>query len=387
MADEFTQGREMDESEAVSTLNREFAGVLASILDAASNMFPSPRGTAIRLSVALVGDLEKDEFGDMTRDFPVIAGIALSEEIGTKAVLLIDTSTAAVLAGLVNEGRSPEKTSLDDEDLASLHEAFRPIRDALSLECEEALGHSLGAIETIELADPFNPPPTVREISRDLADRLCRATASVTVGSEEIGQIVLVLPRDLARDLTLPRSKEEDITISPREAAELQREDPGPAVSESEQAELQAELQEEEIDAIISTSDAGRELPSQEEIDSLMPRASGTRTPVAEETPPTTSPAPGHRNMSEQSIQNMDLILDIQLRLTARLGQMEMPIGEIMRLAPGSVIDIDRFVDEPVELVVNDRPIARGDIVVVQENFGVRISEIISPKDRIKSLR
>ena len=83
----------------------------------------------------------------------------------------------------------------------------------------------------------------------------------------------------------------------------------------------------------------------------------------------------------------MDLILDIQLRLTARLGQMEMPIGDIMKLAPGSVIDIDRFVDEPVELVVNDRPIARGDIVVVQENFGVRISEIISPKDRIRSLR
>ncbi len=89
----------------------------------------------------------------------------------------------------------------------------------------------------------------------------------------------------------------------------------------------------------------------------------------------------------EPSMQNIDLILDIQLRLSARLGQVEMPIAELLELAPGSVIDIDRFVDEPVELVVNDHLIARGEIVVVQENFGVRITEIISPKERIKSLR
>jgi flagellar motor switch protein FliN/FliY len=85
-------------------------------------------------------------------------------------------------------------------------------------------------------------------------------------------------------------------------------------------------------------------------------------------------------------MENIDLILDIQLRLSARLGQVEMQIGEIMKLTPGSVIDIDRLVDEPIELVVNDRPIARGEIVVVQENFGIKITEIISQKERIRSL-
>ncbi len=89
----------------------------------------------------------------------------------------------------------------------------------------------------------------------------------------------------------------------------------------------------------------------------------------------------------EPSIENIDLILDIQLRVNARLGQVEMPIGEILKLAAGSVIDIDRFTDEPVELVVNDRLVARGEIVVVQENFGIRITEIVSKEERIESLR
>jgi flagellar motor switch protein FliN/FliY len=188
--------------------------------------------------------------------------------------------------------------------------------------------------------------------------------------------------------MTLPRMTAADVAVSPGEAADLQEEDPGLVVSASEQAELQ----QDEIDTILSDQNEGITLPSQDEIDSLLAKATGEaeheieEAPVAVVAPPTPKAASEPQSTAEQ-VENIDLILDIQLRLTARLGQMEMPVSEIIKLSPGSVIDIDRFVDEPVELVVNDRPIARGDIVVVQENFGIRISEIISPKERIQSLR
>jgi len=84
---------------------------------------------------------------------------------------------------------------------------------------------------------------------------------------------------------------------------------------------------------------------------------------------------------------NLNMVLDIGLIATARLGHVEMPIGEIMNLGPGSIIEVGHLVDEPIDLLVNGKLIARGDVVVVDEKFGLRITEIISPQARIESLR
>lgn len=84
---------------------------------------------------------------------------------------------------------------------------------------------------------------------------------------------------------------------------------------------------------------------------------------------------------------NLDMVLDIRLTATARLGRVDMQIADILSLGPGSIIEVGHLVDEPVELLVNDKLIARGDVVVVDEKFGLRITEIISPRERIESLR
>jgi flagellar motor switch protein FliN/FliY len=84
---------------------------------------------------------------------------------------------------------------------------------------------------------------------------------------------------------------------------------------------------------------------------------------------------------------NLDMVLDIGLIATARLGHVEMPIGDILKLGPGSIIEVGHMVDEPVDLLVNGKLIARGDVVVVDEKFGLRITEIVSARERIESLR
>ncbi len=83
---------------------------------------------------------------------------------------------------------------------------------------------------------------------------------------------------------------------------------------------------------------------------------------------------------------NLGRVLDIQLIATARLGRVEMPIQDILTLGPGSIVEVGHVVDEPVELLVNNKLIARGDVVVVDEKFGLRITEIISTEERIESL-
>lgn len=97
--------------------------------------------------------------------------------------------------------------------------------------------------------------------------------------------------------------------------------------------------------------------------------------------------APAHADISSEMRGNLDVIMDIELLATVRLGSIEMPLAEVLRLGPGSIIEVGQQVDDPVELLVNGRLVARGDVVVVDEKFGLRITEIVSRKERIESLR
>lgn len=83
---------------------------------------------------------------------------------------------------------------------------------------------------------------------------------------------------------------------------------------------------------------------------------------------------------------NLDVILDIDLPLAVRFGETEMTLASLTRLAPGSIIDLGRSPDDPVDVLVNGRLIARAEVVVVSGNYGVRITEVISPADRLRSV-
>jgi flagellar motor switch protein FliN len=83
---------------------------------------------------------------------------------------------------------------------------------------------------------------------------------------------------------------------------------------------------------------------------------------------------------------NLDLLLDIELPLAVRFGQTELSLLTLTRLGPGSVIDLHRSADEPVEVLVSGKVIARGEVVVVEGNYGVRVTEVVSTADRIRSL-
>ena len=86
-------------------------------------------------------------------------------------------------------------------------------------------------------------------------------------------------------------------------------------------------------------------------------------------------------------VQSLDFILDIPLKVTVELGRTKMAVREILQLAQGSVVELTKFAGEPLELLVNEKLIARGEVVVVNEKFGVRLTDIISPVERIEQLR
>jgi len=84
---------------------------------------------------------------------------------------------------------------------------------------------------------------------------------------------------------------------------------------------------------------------------------------------------------------NIGLLLDVPLKLTVELGRTTKLVKEILALAPGAVVELDKLAGEAVNILVNEKLIAKGEVVVIDENFGVRITEIINPEERLTAVQ
>jgi len=98
-------------------------------------------------------------------------------------------------------------------------------------------------------------------------------------------------------------------------------------------------------------------------------------------------PAPSASAAPPALSPGIELLLDVELEASLRFGSCEMPLGEILDLGPGDVVQLDRHVSDPVDLIVGDKIVARGDVVLVNGNFGLRVTEVAAPRKRLESIR
>jgi flagellar motor switch protein FliN len=108
------------------------------------------------------------------------------------------------------------------------------------------------------------------------------------------------------------------------------------------------------------------------------------QSPVQERhSPPPQSQPPAQPGVSP----GIELLLDVELEATLRFGCRELPLGEVLDLGPGDVVQLDRHVTDPVDLIVGDKIVARGEVVLVNGNFGLRVTEVAAPRKRLESIR
>ncbi|MBB6695916.1 flagellar motor switch protein FliN, partial [Cohnella xylanilytica] len=133
-----------------------------------------------------------------------------------------------------------------------------------------------------------------------------------------------------------------------------------------------------------------------------MPPMTGYPPYVDYSHPQTLGGAPMNRNVNVQPVQfsnfqggvpahldetNLGLLMDIPLKVTVELGRTKKQIKEILELSQGSIIELDKLAGEPVDILVNNKLIAKGEVVVIDENFGVRVTDIVSQWDRVQKLQ
>jgi flagellar motor switch protein FliN/FliY len=117
--------------------------------------------------------------------------------------------------------------------------------------------------------------------------------------------------------------------------------------------------------------------PPPEAKPAVRPATAATAQPAAEAREPAPSSlSPG-----------LELLLDVELEASLRFGSREMPLGEILELGPGDVVELDRHISDPVDLIIGDKIVARGEVVLVNGNFGLRVKEVAEPKKRLETIR
>ncbi len=177
------------------------------------------------------------------------------------------------------------------------------------------------------------------------------------------------------------------------------------------------ELSQDDIDALFSGGGEGAPAPPEPNVKEKSPQEAGA--PVAEEGPaPKTGtatavkePAPEPESATatakppeekpvaqpveftqlqgkqvQPTESNIDFLLDVPLLIAVELGRTNMFIKNVLNLGVGSVVELNKLAGEPVDLLINNKLVARGEVVVINENFGVKIIDIISPEQRIRNL-
>jgi flagellar motor switch protein FliN/FliY len=105
---------------------------------------------------------------------------------------------------------------------------------------------------------------------------------------------------------------------------------------------------------------------------------------------PTARPAqfaPLRPENASPSPANLDLLLGVTLQVAVELGRTKMSIEEVLKLGPGSVVELEKLAGEPVDVLVNNQLIARGEVVVIEDRFGVRVTDVLPPAQRVNSLK
>lgn len=143
-------------------------------------------------------------------------------------------------------------------------------------------------------------------------------------------------------------------------------------------------MSQEEIDALLS---GAKEIAAESQATQpVMSSVSVDEPDFGTIEHPTANPL-GNANVVSPLDPKLDMLYDLQLAVSIELGRTNMLIRDILRLGRGSVVEFDKLVNEPVDVLVNGKKVAEGEVVVIDKHFGIRVTSLVDPADRLRSLR
>lgn len=333
-------------------------------------------------------------YGQLRSQYPLpflVVDVSYTQGLKGANILVIRHQDASIIADLMmgNDGSNPP-AELSDFHLGALGEAMNQMMGssctAMSSVLEQRIEIGIPAVRTVNLASE----PLAQGC--DESEPIVRINFQMQIGDLINSEIMQVVPLEFSRQLLgdLMKSMEGTGKSEPAEPAATP-EIPAPAAIP-------------QVPPSISVPVEAQAAPQA----SFAPPSNGFQTqgggyiPPQGMYPPPSSPG----NAQPQKVQvqpaqfatlqtgtlipeagNIGMIMDVPLQITVELGKTRKTIREILTLGPGSVLELDKLAGEPVDLLVNGKLVAKGEVVVIDENFGVRVTDIISPIERVANLQ
>lgn len=303
-------------------------------------------------------------------------------------LLVIKQSDAAIIADLMlgGDGLNP-KPELGEIQLSAVQEAMN-----------QMMGSAATSMSTVFNQKVDISPPTIdlMNISQNEGadnipadDLLVRISFRLRIGDLIDSNLMQLLPLNFSKKIVKSLMGESDEELAPTLAPEAPMTPPQPEVKPQPVPEAPSMQHQQPM----------YEQPYMNQAPQQPPYAQQPAAPVYQE--PTYQMPPQQpvnvqqaqfanfeaQNITQAEARNLNMLLDIPLQVAVELGRTKRSVKEILELSGGSIIELDKLAGEPVDILVNNRLIAKGEVVVIDENFGVRITDILSQADRLNNLR
>lgn len=356
-------GSKEETEEVFSDLEKDLLGEIGNIsMGSASTALSQIIGQPVNITTPIVS---LTTFKELKDEF-IIPYIALDieyiEGIIGENLLVMKINDAGVIANLMMGGDGKiDTTELTEIEVSAVQEAMNQMIGSAATSMSTMLGR------TVNISPPTSSvwDGETQKLKDTLSesDIIVKTSFHLTIGDLVDSNIMQLLPLDTAKKICNIMMGEDVPEVIPPKEPEKQQ--PMEQVTYNEPVSRNVETQSY----------------------SLVEPAEPS---VAQKAPVEVSKAsfqPLHEASVNSLPNNIDLILDVGLDISVVLGRTKKNIKDILALGTGSLIELDKLAEEPVEVLVNGKKIAYGEVIVVDENFGVRITSIISGEERIKSLR
>ncbi|MGI6332993.1 MAG: flagellar motor switch phosphatase FliY [Zhaonellaceae bacterium] len=285
----------------------------------------------------------------------MVIDVTFLEGVKGSNLFILKVPDAAIIADLMmgKDGTNPEL------ELTELH--FSAVGEAMN----QMMGSAATSMNTVFNKSVIISPPKITAVNYqqdpidfpwDMDEDVVIVSFKMEIGTLLDSQLMQVIPIDIAKE-------EAEMLLGPSSEPKME-------VSEANQVSV--ELDDE------------NSIMSQEEINNIL---TGVDNIFGVDKEEQLSKEPQLSPEVAESVRNIDLILDVPLDISVILGKTKKPIKEVLNLIPGSLVELEKLADEPVEILVNGTLIAHGEVVVVNENFGIRITSIDSPTQRLTNLK
>ncbi|HZW68224.1 MAG TPA: flagellar motor switch phosphatase FliY [Pseudogracilibacillus sp.] len=291
-------------------------------------------------------------------------------------IFLMKSNDAAIISDIMlgGDGKSPND-ELTEIELSAVQEAMN-----------QMMGSSATSMSTVFSKKVDISPPTVdyedidklEEVFEQLSydEVFVRILFNLRIGDLINSNIMQIMPLPFAKELVEELlSTTESATTAVPHVEEL--EEPvrvTPEANITEPVTRQAEVMQEQA----SQAQAANQTMEPQYLGRAVDSSASVQEASFAEFEPVDLPA--------RSQQNLDLLLDIPLQVTVELGRTKQKLQDILELDAGSIVELDKLAGEPVDVLVNSKLIAKGEVVVIDENFGVRITDIVSQRERLLNL-